>query len=215
MLVAAFVAVFGATSAVSALVELSGTEAASRLRSGDTPDHVTIRLRHVGDSGVDGKATLRVDADITSVAIRLMASDGPYPAHIHQGTCDAFAAMPGFPLADAEPGRITRTLVEISLGDLLAGGYVIDIHRPATDLATLLDPANVVACGEIELQPAPATTGGTGGVTSPPVTGVGPTVAVDSGGGLAIGLVALACALAGAGMLLRRSERGSVSRSSV
>jgi hypothetical protein len=207
LIVATFAAALGLASAIAALTDSPSTEAAGRAQTGDVPDHITIRLRQVDDSGVSGKATLRAEDGITTVAIRLDASDGAYPAHIHEGTCDEFHAMPGFPLADAEPGQTTRTIVEISLAELLSGAYVINVHRPSTDLDVLLDPSSVVACGAIALERSSTATSGTDGVTSPPVTGVGPAISDDSFGALAIGLAALACALAGAGIVLRRSER--------
>lgn len=205
---AACVAALALTSAVASLTDFASTEAAAPAQAGSIPDHVTIALHEVDNSGVSGKATLRAKDDLTTVAVRLDAPDGAYPAHIHEGTCDRFHAMPGFPLADAVPGRTTRTIVEISLAKLLSGRYVINIHRPSTDLSVLLDPSSVVACGAIVLE-RPTSTGGTVGVTSPPVTGVGPTIRGNSFGVLSVGLVALACAMAVAGTVLRRSERRS------
>jgi hypothetical protein len=204
LIAAAVAAALGLTSAVVALANAPDTEAAGRAWSGETPDHVTIRLREVGDSGVSGKATLRAGDDLTTVAIRLTADDGDYPAQIDEGTCDEFRALRGFPLADAVPGRTTRTLVEISLAELLAGAYVINVHKPAIDLETLLDPSSVVACGAIAAVAAPA--GTTAGVTNPPVTGVGPPFPGDSFRVVSIGLALLAGAFTAAGIVVRRLE---------
>jgi len=210
-IVAAFVGAFGLMSTVAAPAGWSDTVAA-RPRSGTIPDHVTIRLRKVDGSGVSGKTTLRADDDIATVAIRLTANDGSYPAHIHRGTCADFDAMPVFPLADALPGRITRTVVEISLADLLAGGYVVTVHRPSTDLDMLLDPSSVVACGAIAVEKTPTASHEIAGVTTPPETGVGTSIADDSSGVLPIGLFVVACALVGAGIALRRCGRDLSSR---
>jgi hypothetical protein len=85
------------------------------------------------------------------------------PAHIHEGTCDALGAIV-FPLNDvtvppaadmvatppARPAMVhaeevlsSVTVVDVSLTDLLAGHYVINIHGGAEDLQTSF------ACGEI------------------------------------------------------------------
>jgi hypothetical protein len=203
--IAGLAAVLGLMSAMVARDESAGTQAAARVDAGEVPDHVTIRLRAVGDSEVTGKATLRASDGITTVAIRLTDNGRVYPAQIHLGTCEAFEAMPGFPLADAEPGQITRTVVEITLADLLTGDYVINLHRPSTDLASLLDPASVVACGAIA-QPKPSATG-TAVAIQPPVTGVGSALGEEPFGALAVGLLGLAIVLGIAGMVVRRSDR--------
>lgn len=85
------------------------------------------------------------------------------PAHIHEGTCDALGAI-AYPLNDvtvppagdmvatpparpammhAEEVLSSVTVVDVSLTDLLAGQYAINIHRSAEDIQTY------VACGEI------------------------------------------------------------------
>lgn len=208
LMTAGVVAVLALVAGLAALAESPGTLAA------ETPDHLTIRLRDVGDTGVSGKATLRTGDGVTTVGIRLTGAEDAYPAHLHEGICDEYEAMPRFPLADAEPGRTTRTVLDVPLDELLAGDYVINIHQPAMDLESLLDPASVVACGEIVIPPM--TTTGTGGTDSgepvqPPVTGVGSAIPDGSIGLLMVGLGALAIALATAGVAARRMERRSTS----
>ena len=208
LVTAAVVAALALASALAALSGIPGTDAAANWLAGGIPDHVTIRLRAVVGSGVSGKSTLRSEDGVTTVAIRLTGRGESYPAHIHEGACADFEAMPAFPLADAEPEQITRTVVDVPLTDLLAGAYVISLHRPAADLVTLLDPAGVVACGAIAIE---RTTDGVP-VTAPPVTGVGSAIAGASFGGLSVGMTLLAIALAGAGIALRRAERRSSPR---
>ncbi|HKG26986.1 MAG TPA: hypothetical protein VKB09_15150 [Thermomicrobiales bacterium] len=200
LVTARLAAVLALLSAVAALAGSPGTLAAN------APYHVTIRLRPIGDFGVSGKATLRVRDGVTSVNIRLSGFDGAYPAYIHEGSCKEFEAKPSVPLADAEPGRTTRTIVDLSLDEVLADHYVINVHLPATDLESLLDPARVVACGEIA-NPRPSTATGSEETIIPPVTGVGTAIADGSFGRLSLGLTALAIALAAGGFALRRSER--------
>jgi hypothetical protein len=191
-------AVLALLSVMAALAGTPGTLAAS------APDHVTIRLRPIGDFGVSGKATLRVRDGVTSVNIRLSGYDNAYPAHIYEGSCQEFEAMPSVPLADAVPRHTTRTIIDLPLDRVLAGHYVINVHLPATDLETLLDPARVVTCGEIAI-PRPSAGTGSEETIKPPATGVGTVIADCSVGRLSLGLTALAIALAAGGLALRRS----------
>jgi hypothetical protein len=208
LMISGFVAVLSLAAGLAALADSPGTLAAG------SPDHLTIRLRDVDDTGVSGKATFRADGGVTTVGIRLRGAVEVYPAHLHKGTCDQFEAMPDFPLADADPRRTTRTVLDVPLGDLLAGNYVINIHQPAMDLDSLLDPASVVACGEVVVPSASNT--GTGGAESseliqPPVTGVGSAIPDGSFGVLSVALGALAITLAAAGFAVRQLDRRSMS----
>lgn len=93
------------------------------------------------------------------------ASMGPvHPAHIHAGTCDDLEPNPTAPLSDVtlwmndsddeEANRVQGSLtaamtlrsetdVEMSLEDLLAESYSINVHESAENIQ------NYVACGEI------------------------------------------------------------------
>jgi plastocyanin len=80
-----------------------------------------------------------------------------HPAHVHEGTCDELDPNPAFPLNDvAAPedgetaGAETALLVEssvttidVSLDDLLADDYAINVHESADN------PGNYIACGDI------------------------------------------------------------------
>ena len=80
---------------------------------------------------------------------------GPYPAHIHSGTCDELGEVE-FPLTDAaapegdEEGTApslvvstSTTTIEASLEDLLADPYALNVHMSADDMGTY------VACGDV------------------------------------------------------------------
>src|SRR5262245_21647674 len=109
LVTARLAAVLALLSGIAALAVAQGALAAS------APDHVTIRLRPIGDFGVSGKATLRVRDGVTGVNIRLSGYDNAYPVYIHKGSCKEFAAIPSAPLADAVPRRTTRTIVDLPL----------------------------------------------------------------------------------------------------
>jgi hypothetical protein len=208
-IVAAIVALMGATSAFGTLRNTQGTDAAA-LQGANETGHVTIQIRDLADSGVSGKATLRANGGLTRVNIRLEGDANAYPTHLHAGTCDDFEAMPAAPLADSVPGTTSRTVVEMSLDDLLAGSWVINIHHPEKDLGSLLDPSSVIACGEITGTPTQdeETSGDDQSANiQSPNTGVGSTIAEHSSTKLIVALSALAMLTCGAGIALRRKEQ--------
>lgn len=117
-------------------------------------------------------ARLTMAQDATPVPITDLASIS-HPAHIHLGACDALsdvvfplsdltpvtaAATPvatdGTPVATEERFRMpglnmdevvseSYSTIDVSLADLIAGGYAINIHESADNIA------NYIACGEI------------------------------------------------------------------
>lgn len=79
---------------------------------------------------------------------------GAHPAHIHIGPCDQLDPNPTFMLTDvapigaeasgsAIPVEGSRTTVDSSLADLLAGGYAINVHKSAEEIGTY------IACGDL------------------------------------------------------------------
>lgn len=184
-----------------ALLSAVASHASVAGRTVGAPRTVTVRLAEVNQSGITGKATLREDGGLTTVTVRLRGPAASYLTAIHAGGCARFDPVPIIPLSDAEPGRAVRTIVDVSLSDLLAGAWVITVHQPVEEFAALLDPASVVACGEIREPERPV---------SPPVTGVGTLAREVTPGKLALGLALLAGALAGGGLALRRPARTRV-----
>lgn len=78
--------------------------------------------------------------------------EAPHPSHIHRGTCADLDPEVAFPLEDiapvapdAEPGSVEVgvTSVAVSLDDLLAEPYAINVHESADNAA------NYIACGDI------------------------------------------------------------------
>jgi hypothetical protein len=82
--------------------------------------------------------------------------DGPHPAHIHAGTCDALGDVVA-PLADVasmtgeemgaaggHPVKMSEwTNVAVPLQTILDGGHAINVHLSADDMGTS------IACGNI------------------------------------------------------------------
>jgi hypothetical protein len=169
---------------------------------------VTIDLGELNDSGVSGTATLTDNGDgTTTVDIQVEGAKGDHPAHIHEGTCDDLNPNPKYPLANVDADGVSSTDVDVSLEDLLASPYAINIHLSADNIATY------VACGNIE-----AAVGGgdtedddtadddTGGETTVPSTGIGTMSGTSSDLAMLLGLAAVAFAFVGGGLFLRRSD---------
>ena len=113
---------------------------------------IKVQLQEQNFSGETGTVTLTPDGDKTRVDV-VMASyaANAQPAHIHKGTCASLDPTPAYPLHDVVAGR-SVTVVPISLDDLLAGKYAINLHRSAKQLQVY------VACGNITRNAAPVET---------------------------------------------------------
>jgi len=75
-----------------------------------------------------------------------------HPSHIHVGTCDQLDPNPAYPLsdvaavsADATRGdvEVGNSTVDVTLDELLASPYAINVHESAENVA------NYIACGNI------------------------------------------------------------------
>lgn len=80
------------------------------------------------------------------------AVDAPHPSHIHEGTCEELNPTPEYPLADVAPVsadaevgavEVSETSVEVSLDELVASPFAINIHESAENVE------NYIACGDI------------------------------------------------------------------
>jgi len=80
------------------------------------------------------------------------AVDAPHPAHIHVGTCEELNPSPEYPLADVAPVsadadlgavEVSETSVDVSLDDLVASPFAINIHESAGNVS------NYIACGDL------------------------------------------------------------------
>lgn len=83
------------------------------------------------------------------------AGDGPHPAHIHAGTCaelgdvvvplTSLAPMAGESVGPDSAHRVdvSRTMVDLPLEDIIAGGHAINVHLSDEEIGTY------IACGDI------------------------------------------------------------------
>ena len=105
---------------------------------------MTIDIVEQNDSGEFGTAELTPNGATTDILISTggLAAGVPNPAGIYKGTCGKISGAPAFKLPTLEEGLSALT-VDVSLDDLLAGGYVIDIQKSAKDDTS-------IACAEIK-----------------------------------------------------------------
>jgi len=177
----------------------------------DTADEsgtITIDLNELNDSGVSGTATLTDNGDgTTTVDIQVDGATGGHPAHIHKGTCDDLDPNPQYPLNDVDADGQSTTDIEVSLDDLLASPHAVNLHESADNVATYIACGNIEgAVGGTTAEPTPEPTAEPTPGTQAPNTGVGTMAGTPSNLLLLAGLAAVAVALVGGGLALRRRE---------
>ncbi len=111
------------------------------------PDSLTLALMEQNGSGITGEVELSLTSEAQlEVEIELDGSEGgPHPAHIHQGSCADLDPNPAFPLEDVVDGESDTTL-DISLADLVADEYAVNVHESAENLDVY------VACADVRNQ---------------------------------------------------------------
>ena len=88
--------------------------------------------------------TFFVLADGVQVVVTLKnAPDDAQPTHIHIGTCGNINKAPEFALLNTVNGKSSTVVKGVSLKQLLAGHYAVNVHKSTSDLATY------VSCGNI------------------------------------------------------------------
>lgn len=131
-------AVGSVTAAVGSVTEHAGSVVES-LSGG-----AEVALQEQNGSGESGTGTLSLNDD-GSLHVSLQLSGAPaesQPAHIHKGTCANLDPAPAFPLTNVVNGS-SETDVQVSLDDLAAGPYAINVHKSEAEADTY------VACGDI------------------------------------------------------------------
>jgi Cu/Zn superoxide dismutase len=112
--------------------------------SAATPASVTVKLNALNGSGETGTATLtQLKGGVNVVVALKNAPAAAQPTHIHIGTCGNINKAPEYPLVNTVNGAGTSTVAGVTIKQLLAGKYAINVHKSTMDLATY------VACGNI------------------------------------------------------------------
>lgn len=160
-------ALFFITSPLATSQDDPSTPAAASAAT-PAPDSTRLELdfTELNDSGVSGTATLYEMGAQTLVELDLAGTGENHPAHIHQGTCEAIEPVSAYDLTNVGADGTSSTLVDVSLGDLLNGEFVVDLHLAPDQLGLL------VACVDVEGTPvnAEGTPVAVGGETTPEAT---------------------------------------------
>jgi Cu/Zn superoxide dismutase len=117
----------------------SGQPMASR------PSAVVVHMNAENGSGESGTATLTQQPGGVQVAIAITGAPSgvAQPAHIHEGTCAKLNPAPKYPLTNVTDGKSTTVVHGITIKDLLARPFAVNVHKSAADLKTY------VSCGDI------------------------------------------------------------------
>jgi len=99
-----------------------------------------------------GNGTTKVVVDISST------TSDPQPIHIHTGTCDNLNPVPKYPLTTMVNGH-SETVVNVSVSDLLASPFAINVHKSAKEASVYVSCGNIVAAPGVITQPGMPTTG--------------------------------------------------------
>ncbi len=112
--------------------------------AGAATSTLTVPISALNSSGETGIAVLTQTADGVQVVITLKGApaDAP-PAHVHAGTCGKINAAPEWPLNSLASGTSTSVVKGVTIDQMLASPYAINVHKSTSDLGTY------VACGNI------------------------------------------------------------------
>jgi len=113
--------------------------------AGAYPSTLTLRLYAQNRPGEPGTATLeQLPAGVKIVVKMAGGQNGTQPIHIHTGTCAKLNPVPRYTLTNIVHGSSTTTISGITLGDLLKGTYVIDVHESSADIKRYVACAAIV-----------------------------------------------------------------------
>jgi hypothetical protein len=119
--------------------------------AGAYPSTLNLKLYAQNRPGETGIATLdQIPGGVMIVVKMSGGQNGSQPIHIHTGTCANLEPFPKYSLTNVVHGSSTTTISGITLGDLLKGEYVIDVHESSADIK------RYVACAAIAMPAGPA-----------------------------------------------------------
>lgn len=129
----------------AAIVAFSATSVAladNAMSSG--PSKLTIVMKAENGSKENGTAVITPSKDGVNVVVMLdHAKNLSQPTHIHVGTCDNINKAPEYALSNSTNGISKTDVKGVTIAQLLAGKFAINVHKSAADLATY------VSCGNI------------------------------------------------------------------
>jgi hypothetical protein len=114
--------------------------------AGAATSTVTVPISALNASGEVGIAVLTQTADGVQVVVTLKGAPADaQPAHIHAGTCGNITAAPEWPLTSLAKGTSTSVVKGVTIDQMLASPYAINVHKSTSDLGTYVACGNIVA----------------------------------------------------------------------
>jgi hypothetical protein len=105
---------------------------------------LTVKMSAQNGSGENGTATLtQAGSDVKVVIAIPNGPAGPQPAHIHDGTCAGIQGV-AYPLTSIASGDSTTTVKGVTIDQLLAGKYAINVHESTSNLGKYVSCGNIV-----------------------------------------------------------------------
>jgi Cu/Zn superoxide dismutase len=130
-------------TAISLLVCL-GLGAAYLAPAAAATSTLTLKLNAQNGSGENGTVTLtQTDGAVNVVVAIPNGPAGPQPAHIHDGTCDGILGV-AYGLTSLANGNSTTVVKGITIDQLLAGKYAINVHKSTDNMGNYVACANIV-----------------------------------------------------------------------
>lgn len=125
------------------ILALAAIAAAPCIPAAAATSTLTVTLNAQNGSGESGTATLtQAGADVKVVIALKNGTATPQPAHIHFGVCSDIGGV-AFPLSSVVNGASTTTVKGVTIDQMFAKPYAINIHESAANLA------KYVACGNV------------------------------------------------------------------
>lgn len=121
----------------------------AQISAGAATATLTVNLDQQNKSGESGTATLTqagANVDVV-VALKGTPAGTPQPMHIHTGSCSDLGGV-AYPLTSVAGGTSTTTVKSITIDQLLAKPYAINVHMSADNLG------KYVACGNLKVASA-------------------------------------------------------------
>lgn len=113
--------------------------------AGAYPSTLKLKLYAQNRPGETGTATFdQIPGGVKIVVKMPGGQNGTQPIHIHTGTCAKLSPVPTYTLSDIVHGTSTTTISGVTLGILLEGKYVIDIHESSADIKRYVACAAIV-----------------------------------------------------------------------
>jgi hypothetical protein len=107
---------------------------------------VKFTLHPQNHSGETADVVMTEAGGNTTVSVTTMNGPGEtvaQPIHIHKGTCDTLDPKPMYPLTTVMGDKSTTTLKGITISQLEASDFAINVHHSTSDVPTYY------ACGNI------------------------------------------------------------------